>query len=189
MADKNDKDKNDQLRPVLDRFYEMMFLVDSNWIANEGEAGYQALESRIQKHGGRIIRLDKWDDRKLAYPIKVERTTHKRGTYVLAAVEGPTTAPALIRRDCEFDPNTLRVLILSRRDDEIEKIFDPFPETDSRGRPIPPEELEARAQAEAEAEAAASEAVGAGVTSPDDSVAESAGADPEPDAGADSETT
>lgn len=121
------------------RFYECMFLVDANWASNDFDGVVASIEEKVTKHGGTIRRLERWQDerqRRLAYPIKRERVLHKFGAFILCALELPPEAPREIAREVELDSHFLRALILQRRDDEIDRIFESFPETDSRGRPI-----------------------------------------------------
>lgn len=116
------------------RFYESMFLVDSNWATTNWQECEDKVREMIEKYSGTIRRLEKKWDRRLAYPIKIERTVHRKGTYILSAVELPTDAPNQIKRDAELDPRFLRTLFVARRDDEIDKIFDDFPEFDVHRR-------------------------------------------------------
>jgi len=70
----------------------------------------------IEKHGGQIILIRKWDERKLAYEIE----GHKRGTYILSFFRAPPTAVAGIERDVKLSEELLRVLVL-RADHLTEK--------------------------------------------------------------------
>src|SRR2546426_2160013 len=49
----------------------------------------------IERHGGEVIVLKKWDERKLAY----ELSKNKRGLYVIAYFTANGTAVAAIERD------------------------------------------------------------------------------------------
>lgn len=116
------------------RFYESMFLVDSNWANSNWQECTDTVTAIVEKYNGSVRRLERWADRQLKYPIKIERTIHRRGTYILTALEMPTEAPNQVQREVRLDPRFLRALFVIRRDDEIEKIFDKFPEIDSYRR-------------------------------------------------------
>ncbi len=89
------------------RVYEGMFLVDTAIAATWNDLTSE-LQAMITRRGGEIIGITRWDERKLAYPIK----KHKRGTYVLAfftLADGDQIAE--IERDCRLSERVLRVLL------------------------------------------------------------------------------
>jgi small subunit ribosomal protein S6 len=90
--------------------YEAMFLLESGYAASHWTEGHKEIEGILTKHGCEIVRLVKWDDRKLAYEIE----RHKRGTYVLAYFKAPFDAPAKIERDVQLSETLLRVLLIRR---------------------------------------------------------------------------
>jgi small subunit ribosomal protein S6 len=61
----------------------------------------------IERHGGTILHIKKWDERKLSYEIKRQ----KRGTYIIAYYKGPGASVAAIERDVNLSEDVLRVLI------------------------------------------------------------------------------
>ncbi len=98
--------------------YEGMFLFPGSASA---EDSLKRITSIIEAHGGSIIVIKKWDERKLAYEIKKQ----KRGLYILAYYTAPNTANVQITRDVNLSDDILRVLItdashLSK--DEMEKV-------------------------------------------------------------------
>jgi len=62
----------------------------------------------LERHGAKVIRQEKWAERKLAYEIKKVR----RGIYFLTYFEADTDAIDAIRRDCGISDKILRVMIL-----------------------------------------------------------------------------
>ena len=88
--------------------YEAMFLLDSGFAAAHWKESVQEITDMVQRHGGQIVRLVKWDDRKLAYQMG----PHKRGTYVLCYYSAPRDANVKIERDVQLSDNLLRVLIV-----------------------------------------------------------------------------
>ena len=96
--------------PVLPpgvRLYEVMWLVD----ANQGRENYTKvladLKELIEKSGGAWINGDKWEERRLAYPIKKK----KRGLYIINHFSAPTEAVIKIERNARLSDLVLRHMI------------------------------------------------------------------------------
>jgi len=87
--------------------YEAMFLLGTAAIA-EPEKGIETCRGIIERHGGQIMVIKKWDERKLAYEISGQ----KRGTYVISYFTAPGPAVAAIERDVKLSEEVLRVLVL-----------------------------------------------------------------------------
>src|SRR5436309_2970157 len=64
--------------------YEAMFLFPPPGVVDV-EGMIANARGIIERHGGKILFIKKWDERKLAYEVKRQ----KRGTYVIAFYEGP----------------------------------------------------------------------------------------------------
>lgn len=62
----------------------------------------------LQNRGAKVVALRKWDDRKLAYPIKGQR----RGVYLLGHFEAPAESLTQIDRDLNLSEIVLRNMIL-----------------------------------------------------------------------------
>jgi len=84
--------------------YEAMFLLPSS---ADVEGALNLVRSIVERHGGEILVLKKWDERRLAYEIK----KNKRGLYVLCYYRGPGFSVAAIERDVNLSVDFLRVLI------------------------------------------------------------------------------
>src|SRR5437667_7034067 len=93
---KNDKDKNNT--------YEAMFLIGP--VADQDQV-LALPRGMIERHGGEVIVLKKWDERKLAYEIGQQ----KRGLYILAYFNAPGTAVGAIERDVNLSEEILRVMV------------------------------------------------------------------------------
>ncbi len=87
--------------------YEAMFLMGPKGTA-EPEAALAMCRGVIERHGGQVIVLKKWDERRLAYEIGGQ----KRGTYIISFFRGPGGAIAGIERDVKLSEDILRVLVL-----------------------------------------------------------------------------
>ena len=86
--------------------YEAMFLYPSGANA-ELEKTISSVRSMVEKHGGEILVLKKWDERKLTYEVKKQ----KRGLYIICYYTGPGSSVASIERDVNLSEEALRVLI------------------------------------------------------------------------------
>ena len=84
-----------------------MFLL-SPGAANEGDAAVNLCKGMIERHGGKIMFIKKWDERKLSYEIRGQ----KRGTYVVAFFTAKGDAIGPIERDVKLSEQVLRVLTL-----------------------------------------------------------------------------
>ncbi|MFQ5843972.1 MAG: 30S ribosomal protein S6 [Planctomycetota bacterium] len=88
--------------------YEAMFLMDPNAYSEQAEEVEQGLRAALEKQGAKIHELERWDERRLAYPIK----GHKRGIYLLGYFEMPGANQDALRRDLALHESLLRHLIL-----------------------------------------------------------------------------
>ena len=90
--------------------YEAMFLMDSGYAAAHWKEVIAEITDLLKRHGAEIVRLVKWDDRKLAYQIG----PHKRGVYVLVFYKAPFDANPKIERDVQLSENLVRLIIVRR---------------------------------------------------------------------------
>lgn len=96
-------------RPHDKRMYEAMFVVEPQAASTRWTEVAQEIETVLVRHGGSIVRLDKWDERKLAYPIK----KRARAGYALLYFEAPPAAITKIRADYGLSETLLRHLIVN----------------------------------------------------------------------------
>ncbi|MGQ0613137.1 MAG: 30S ribosomal protein S6 [Planctomycetaceae bacterium] len=94
--------------------YEGMFLIDPVAHAASPETVEKAVQGLLEKHGAKIHRLERWDERKLAYTIK----GHKRGVYLLAYFDLPGENVSPLRQECRITEVILRQLLL-RLEEEV----------------------------------------------------------------------
>lgn len=87
--------------------YEAMFLL-SQAQAADFTAAIAHLRQLVEKFGGTVVAMRKWDERRLAFEIKKQ----KRGIYILAYFSAPTEKLAEIERACNLSEGILRVLII-----------------------------------------------------------------------------
>ncbi len=92
----------------MTQIYEGMFLLD-NQVVREGWSDAKALvTSTLEKHGGKILSARRWDERRLAYPIK----SSLRATYLLTYYELPPEGIAGMRLDFDLSEKVMRYLHL-----------------------------------------------------------------------------
>ena len=90
------------------RTYECMCLLDNREVRKGWEPLKAAVTGQFTKHGAKILSSRRWEERRLAYPIKGQH----RGTYLLVYFSADTNAVAGIRRDMQFNEALLRTLLL-----------------------------------------------------------------------------
>ncbi len=89
------------------RLYEGLFLLAQSATADL-TAATETVRNMITRHGGEIVILRKWDERKLAYPIRGQ----KRGLYLIAYFKAPSSALAAIDRDAVLSEVVLRAMVI-----------------------------------------------------------------------------
>jgi small subunit ribosomal protein S6 len=89
------------------RQYEGLFLFPQA-VTADLEAAAEHVRESITRHGGEIVSLVKWDERKLAYDIR----GNKRGVYFLAYFIAQPSIVVSIERDCNLSERMLRALIV-----------------------------------------------------------------------------
>lgn len=98
------------------RLYEGMFLLDDARCNENLQAATAEVHNILEKNQAEVFTAEKWDERRLCYPIK-GRT---RAVYYLVRFTAPGDALPAIERDGELNETILRLLIL--RDEASEKL-------------------------------------------------------------------
>jgi ribosomal protein S6 len=93
---------------LAQKLYEAMFVVDAAKGGSEFPATIRHIADLIRRHDAEIERIEKWEERKFAYPIK----GIKRGIYVLVFFRAEGSVIAEMRRLIGLSEVVLRVLIL-----------------------------------------------------------------------------
>jgi small subunit ribosomal protein S6 len=88
--------------------YEGLFLVDSGEAAADWQGINDHVKKILERGEAEIVKICKWDERPLAYPI----LGRKRGTYILVYFNAPSGKLASIERDAQLSERILRILIL-----------------------------------------------------------------------------
>jgi small subunit ribosomal protein S6 len=86
--------------------YEAMFLFPSSGTM-EPQACHDIARQMIERHGGEVILLKKWDERKLAYEIKGQ----KRGLYIIAYFRATGAENGALEREARLSEQVLRLMV------------------------------------------------------------------------------
>lgn len=139
--------------------YEAMFLLDNDVVRADWNAAKSLITDAVSKHGGSTVTARRFDERRLAYPIKRKN----RATYLLCYLNLPGDGMAALRREFELDERVLRYLFLAvdevpdsekeHHDAELADDFTPPPPPEDDAPPTPTrDEAEEAAEGEKAAE-------------------------------------
>lgn len=90
------------------KLYEGMFLINQQAAAGEFTAALNHVQEILTRAGAEVVVLHRWDERRLAYPIKGQ----KRGLYIYALFNVEGVQIANIERDCNLSELVMRVMLL-----------------------------------------------------------------------------
>ncbi len=85
--------------------YEGMFLLGP--AVADPEAQQKLVRAVVEKHGGTVLVLKRWDERKLAYEVGKQ----KRGTYIICYFSAQPSAVSPLERDVRLGDDFLRILV------------------------------------------------------------------------------
>jgi small subunit ribosomal protein S6 len=88
--------------------YETVVIFDSTLESEEAEEEIKKLSTIIEKGKGKVLDIDKWGVKKLAYPIKHQ----ENGNYVVIYFEGDSTITSEIDRLNKINDKILRHIIV-----------------------------------------------------------------------------
>ncbi len=106
------------------RTYETLFIVNPDLEESEISKTIESIEEIITSSGGKILKVDKWGRRQLAYMIQKKR----EGYYVLIYFEAPQTLLVELNRRYKLATDTImRSLVLQLKKGQIDKILEVGP--------------------------------------------------------------
>ncbi len=94
------------------RTYEAMFLLDSNKAAANWEETVESVHKILEKYQAEIVASRQWDERRLAYPIRYNNVTHRKGTYLLTYFRADVENLVEIGNDFKLNETIIRELIV-----------------------------------------------------------------------------
>jgi len=131
------------------RLYEGMFLLDDARCSENFHAATREVHAILEKNQAEVFTAEKWDERKLCYPIK----GRSRAVYYLVRFTASAEGLVGIERDGGLNDTILRLLVL--RDEQSEKLHKAGLLAVRPGEPGEPiQTLSQRVRAEAPAPAA-----------------------------------
>ena len=87
--------------------YEGMFILNQQAVAADFAGCVEFVREVFRRAEAEVLVLRKWDERKLAYPIKGQ----KRGIYILVYFRSRGVQIANIERDCNLSEQVIRAMI------------------------------------------------------------------------------
>jgi small subunit ribosomal protein S6 len=87
-------------------YYETIFILDSLLTPEEIDKTVQRVQELIEKASGKIINVDKWGKRRLAYEIQKKQY----GFYVSIQYEEKGTTPEALQNEFNYNDKVLRYL-------------------------------------------------------------------------------
>ena len=140
------------METVTKKLYEGMFLIDSIIAASDFDGVMDAIKTVLERSDCEIVSINKWDERKLAYPVQKKT----RGTYILTYFRTEGANISNIERDVQLSEKIMRVLILSTEQMSKEDIQKETPAMASKRKEKEYAEAQAqKAKEQEEAQAAA----------------------------------
>ena len=91
----------------MERTYECMCLLDNREVRKGWESLKGSVAAIFTKHTAKVLSSRRWDERRLAYPIRGQI----RATYLLIYMSIPTDQIPVLRRDLQFSDSVLRYMI------------------------------------------------------------------------------
>jgi ribosomal protein S6 len=97
--------------------YEAMWVCD----ATKGKEDITKLTSQltemIERAGGKVVNCQKWDERRLAYPIRdINKKKHRRAIYCLSHFDGQGDSVSKLERQAKLTDIVLRLLVTRDED-------------------------------------------------------------------------
>ena len=90
------------------RAYEMIFIVDPDVLDEDVDQMSEKFGGIIDGLGGRVVKVDKWGKRKLAYKVK----KRMKGNYVLLVFHGDDKVTAELERVIKLDDRGIKYLTI-----------------------------------------------------------------------------
>ncbi len=108
-------------------FYETMFIADVTGGEDALKATVEKFVGLIEANAVRVIEVNEWGKRRLAYPINDK----PEGYYVVTTFEGKPEFPAEFERLCHIDENILRSLVIRLDFEPVAKVAEPVVEEEA----------------------------------------------------------
>jgi small subunit ribosomal protein S6 len=87
-------------------YYETIFILDSLLTPEEIDKSIQQVQDLIEKSDGKVLNIDKWGKRRLAYEIQKKQY----GFYVAIEFEDAGKSPAILENEYNYNDKIIRYL-------------------------------------------------------------------------------
>ena len=94
------------------RSYEALYIVPASMADEDVDANVEKYKKAIEEKGATVDKAERWQKRKLAYPIK----GHNEGSYCIMQFTAPPTVPAELSRLFRINDEIIRVRIYLREE-------------------------------------------------------------------------
>ena len=88
--------------------YELVYVIDTALDDDARKVVIDRFNGMIEQEGGKVLKVDEWGKRRLAYPINYKT----EGYYLLVNFESEATLPREIERTMQIAESILRYLIV-----------------------------------------------------------------------------
>lgn len=99
--------------------YETLFIINPDLEESAITQAIDMVQDTITSGGGKIIKVDRWGRRQLAYQIQNKQD----GYYVLIYFQAPPSLIATINRRCKLNDSIMRYLVLQLRKKQAEEVL------------------------------------------------------------------
>ncbi len=91
--------------------YDLNVILESGLSETQLQSEKDAIDTQIERAGGKLVALDEWGTRRLAYPIRKKN----EGYYLIYRLELPGEMPKVIEAALRQRDNVMRVLVVKDR--------------------------------------------------------------------------
>ncbi|MBS3818286.1 30S ribosomal protein S6 [bacterium] len=99
------------------RYYETAFLVAPNLPEEDREKFINQMSQWVSQNKGKMIKVEKWGKKKMAYPIK----KFNEAFYVFFLYEGEPDIPVELERRFKHSESVIRYLTVKKEPTEVEE--------------------------------------------------------------------
>ncbi len=93
----------------MERTYELIYVINPT-LSEEAHAALTARVENLVSANGKVVNVDDWGKKRLAYEIE----DHKEGHYILLTFEANAEAPREIERVMRITDGVLRYLVIRK---------------------------------------------------------------------------
>jgi small subunit ribosomal protein S6 len=96
------------------RTYEITYLVGSGYTTAETASLQDSITALVGKNDGKIVEVNDWGKKQLAYPIRHEGKNHTEANYTHLVVEMPAKAADEVAHALKLKKEVIRSLVVVR---------------------------------------------------------------------------